>query len=360
MQCSDWAKYIVQSEQALLLQPRSNEAEVTWKRRHGGSKVDMIAEWTQSVHHGERSAYTVGHPKESEGTHKRGRSIAPIDRQIAWRSLSDRYAFNLRLRQSLCLLSATFEPPSSYHVPRRPLCECFEHVQNFVATMALTGVHCDVGTSCVRPLNNLGDHSASLARPAATWEIFRSHKQRTKVAFLCKGNRHMSTPKTVKMSFLHSSLRIIAHLLPVALCIALVYSLLILSEKGKNCLLKSHFKGPVKCLDCRKSHLCFQKFLGGMPPSSPPPIAGGAYGTSWPLRGYFLKSDPPPSNFRLPSPMAPWYAIISTTDRSDIGEELWCESNAQGHIIKSSLLLHGCRHGYSYMCPLWLVPRGNN
>ena len=33
------------------------------------------------------------------------------------------------------------------------------------------------------------------------------------------------------------------------------------------------------------------------------PLAGAAYGTRWPLQGHFLKSEPPPNNFHLPTPM---------------------------------------------------------
>ena len=52
-------------------------------------------------------------------------------------------------------------------------------------------------------------------------------------------------------------------------CIALVYSLLILLQKGEKYLLKSHFKRPVKCLDCRKCNLFFPKFSGGHAPRPP-------------------------------------------------------------------------------------------
>ena len=36
----------------------------------------------------------------------------------------------------VCLHPASFERPVSDRPPRRPLCDCFEHAQNFTATMA--------------------------------------------------------------------------------------------------------------------------------------------------------------------------------------------------------------------------------
>ena len=52
------------------------------------------------------------------------------------RPLGDHCASILQPRQCLCLPSASFEPPLSNPSPRRPLCDCFEHVQKFKATMA--------------------------------------------------------------------------------------------------------------------------------------------------------------------------------------------------------------------------------
>ena len=49
------------------------------------------------------------------------------------------------------------------------------------------GVHGDVWTSCVPPLNDLGNHSATFEPPTTTWQILWSHTGGTKIAILCKG-----------------------------------------------------------------------------------------------------------------------------------------------------------------------------
>ena len=50
--------------------------------------------------------------------------------------MADHYASILRPRRCVCLHPASFERPVSDRPPRRPLCDCFEHAQNFTATMA--------------------------------------------------------------------------------------------------------------------------------------------------------------------------------------------------------------------------------
>ena len=52
------------------------------------------------------------------------------------RSMADHCASILRPRRCVCLHSASFERPVSDRPPRRPLCDCFEHAQNFTTTMA--------------------------------------------------------------------------------------------------------------------------------------------------------------------------------------------------------------------------------
>ncbi|XP_038074853.1 uncharacterized protein LOC119742757 [Patiria miniata] len=49
------------------------------------------------------------------------------------------------------------------------------------------GIRGDVWASCKPPLNDLGNHSASLEPPTATWPVLWSHKGGPKVAALCKG-----------------------------------------------------------------------------------------------------------------------------------------------------------------------------
>ena len=50
--------------------------------------------------------------------------------------MADHCASILPPRRCVCLHPASFERPVSDRPPRRPLCDCFEHAQNFTATMA--------------------------------------------------------------------------------------------------------------------------------------------------------------------------------------------------------------------------------
>ena len=52
------------------------------------------------------------------------------------RPMADHCASILRPRRCVCLHPASFERPVSDRPPRWPLCDCFEHAQNFTATMA--------------------------------------------------------------------------------------------------------------------------------------------------------------------------------------------------------------------------------
>ena len=52
------------------------------------------------------------------------------------RPMADPCASILRPRQCVCFPPASFERPVSNQPPWWPLCDCFEHVQNFIATRA--------------------------------------------------------------------------------------------------------------------------------------------------------------------------------------------------------------------------------
>ena len=52
------------------------------------------------------------------------------------RPMADHCASILPPWRCMCLPPASFERPVSDRPPRRPLCDCFEHAQNFTATMA--------------------------------------------------------------------------------------------------------------------------------------------------------------------------------------------------------------------------------
>ena len=55
---------------------------------------------------------------------------------LTGRPMADHCASILRPRRCVCLHPASFERPVSDRSSRRPLCDCFEHAQNFTATMA--------------------------------------------------------------------------------------------------------------------------------------------------------------------------------------------------------------------------------
>ena len=122
---------------------RTKEAE--WRQNHcqGGWRVAVVAEWRHSGRHCDRSMDAIGRPKEAQWWCKEGRSVAQIDTQCSQqyvffteRPMADHCASILPPWRCVCLPLASFERPVSDRPPRRPLCDCFEHAQNFTATMA--------------------------------------------------------------------------------------------------------------------------------------------------------------------------------------------------------------------------------
>ena len=123
---------------------RAKEAE--WRQNHcqGGWWVAVVAEWRHSGRHCDRSMDAIGRSKEAQSWwYKEGRSVAQIDTQCSQlyvlftgRPMVDHCASILPPRRCVCLPPASFEWPVSGRPPRRPLCDCFEHAQNFTATMA--------------------------------------------------------------------------------------------------------------------------------------------------------------------------------------------------------------------------------
>ena len=103
----------------------------------------VIAEWRHSGRHSDRSMDATDRPKGAQWWYKEGRSVARIDTQCSQqyvfftrRPMADHCASILPPRRCVCLPPASFERPVSDRPPRRPFCDCFEHVQNFTATMA--------------------------------------------------------------------------------------------------------------------------------------------------------------------------------------------------------------------------------
>ena len=101
-----------------------------WSLNGGTVVATVIAQWTPLV--GQRTQWW----------YKEGRRVAQIDTQCShfllgyqWPTI-DHYASILRPRRCVCLHPVPFERPVSDRPPRWPLCDCFEHAQNFTATMA--------------------------------------------------------------------------------------------------------------------------------------------------------------------------------------------------------------------------------
>ena len=75
-------------------------------------------------------------------------------------SYDNHYASILQPQQCVCLPSASFEWPLSNLPPPRPFCDCFEHAQNFMMTMALS----EHPLYMVPHLNDQGDYKSSAVK----------------------------------------------------------------------------------------------------------------------------------------------------------------------------------------------------
>ena len=160
----------------------AKKAEWRQNHCHGGSSVAVVAEWRHSGRHSDRSMDASGWPKEAQWWYKEGRSVTQIDTQCSlsyWatndRPLCIHSATTAMWVPSYCLLWATCERPTSSatFVPLFWTCSKL-HGDH--------GVHGDVWTSYVPPLNDQGNRSASLLPSMATWPILWSHEGGTKVA----------------------------------------------------------------------------------------------------------------------------------------------------------------------------------
>ena len=172
--------------------------EVEWRQKHchGGSRVAVVAEWRHitrhSGRHSNRSKDAIGRPKEAQWWYKGGRSIAEIDTQCL-----PQYAF-LRGDQygrPLCIHSATtaLRMPSSclfWATCERPISSA-TFVRLFWTCSKLHGdygVHGEVWTSSVPPLNDQGNLSASRFVPSTTtWSVLCRTREAQRSQPLCKG-----------------------------------------------------------------------------------------------------------------------------------------------------------------------------
>ena len=139
-----------------------------WSLNGGTVVATVIAQWTP----------WVGQKRHNGGTRKADVSLKLIHnvRIFYWatngRPLCIRSATTLMCVPSSCLLWATCERPTSSAT----------FVRLFWTCSKLHGVHGDVWTSYVPPLNDQGNRSASLLPSMVTWPVLWAHKGGTKVA----------------------------------------------------------------------------------------------------------------------------------------------------------------------------------
>ena len=76
--------------------------------------------------------------KTAEASHKLVHNVYNCTNYFTGPPMADPCESILRPRRCACLPPASFERPVSDRPPRRPPCDCFEHAQNFTATMAST------------------------------------------------------------------------------------------------------------------------------------------------------------------------------------------------------------------------------
>ena len=124
---------------------RTKKAE--WRQNHcqGGSRVAVVAEWRHSDRHRDLSMDATGRPKEAQWCYKQSRTSLKLIHNFhnssplfTGRPMVDHRASILRPRRCVCIPPASFERPVSDGPPRRSWGDCFEHAQNFTASMAMS------------------------------------------------------------------------------------------------------------------------------------------------------------------------------------------------------------------------------
>ena len=142
-----------------------------WLLNGGTVVAAVVAQWTP----------LVGQRRHNGGTRKADVSLTLIHNVCIFywvtngRPLCIHSATTAMRVPSSCLLWATCERPTSSATLVRLFWTCSKlHCDH--------GVHGDVWTSYVPPLNDQGNRSASLLPSTATWPVWWSHKGGTKVA----------------------------------------------------------------------------------------------------------------------------------------------------------------------------------
>ena len=104
-----------------------------WSPNGGTVVATVIAQWTLLVRQRKHSGVT----REAEASHKLVHNVYKYNckNYFTGRPMTDPCASILQPRRCACLPPASFGRPVSDRPPWRPLCDCFEHAQNFTTTM---------------------------------------------------------------------------------------------------------------------------------------------------------------------------------------------------------------------------------
>ena len=103
-----------------------------WSPNGGTVVATVVAQWTLLVGQRRHSGGT----REAEVSLKLIHNVYNCTNYLTGRPMADPGTSILRPRRCVCLSPASFERPVSDRPPWRPLCDCFEHAQNFTATVA--------------------------------------------------------------------------------------------------------------------------------------------------------------------------------------------------------------------------------
>ena len=152
---------------------RTKEAECRQNHCQGGGTMvaTAIVQWT----------LLVGQRRHNGGTRKAEASLKSIHNVhnsthlFTGRPMADHCASIQRPRRCVCLPPASFERPVSDRPPRWLFWTCSRLYGDH-------GVHGDIWTSCVPPLCDQGNRTASFLPSTAAWPVLWPHKRGTKVA----------------------------------------------------------------------------------------------------------------------------------------------------------------------------------
>ena len=177
--------------------------EAEWRQNHceGGWRVAVVAEWRHSGRHCDRSMDAISRPKEAQWWYKEGRRVAQIDTQCSQqyvfftgRPMADHCASILPPRRWVCLPPASFERPTSSATFVRLFWTCSKPHGDH-------GVHGDVWTSCVPPLNDPRQPFCLLSALNGDLGTFVVAQWRQKGRSRCKGGITHETTSDLSLGY---------------------------------------------------------------------------------------------------------------------------------------------------------------